>query len=110
MPARLLTARALRRMVYLLAVVVVLLSAVQSYQDLRAARRRSAELERRIDSVKQEIVRLERATEAMRNDPETMERVARQQLGLVREGEVILMLPRRVDEPPTTTAGEAPHS
>lgn len=94
MPARLLTARALRRMVYLLAVVVVLLSAVQSYQDLRAARRRSAELERRIDSVKQEIVRLERATEAMRNDPETMERVARQQLGLVREGEVILMLPK----------------
>lgn len=100
MPARFLTARFLRRTIYVLAVAVLLLAAVQSYQDLRAARQRSVELAARIARVEDEIARLERAAEAMRSDPETMERVARQQLGLVREGEVVLMLP----------TGEAPHS
>lgn len=107
MPSRFLTARALRRVIYVLAVVVLLLAAVQSYQDLRAAQRRSAELDQRIAVVEGEIARLQRASEAVRTDPETMERVARQQLGLVREGEVVLMLPRLADEPPTTT-GQAP--
>lgn len=107
MPPRFLTARVLRRVIYVLAVVVLLLAAVQSYQDLLAAQRRSAELGQRIAVVEGEIVRLQRASEAVRSDPETMERVARQQLGLVREGEVVLMLPRPADEPPTTI-GQAP--
>lgn len=58
---------------------------LQLRQDLAALRARNADL--RIDNE-----RLSREAEALRSDPEAIERVARAELGWVRPGEVIVDL------------------
>lgn len=99
---RFLTGRLVSRVAMAALLTLLAVWAIQNYQDLAAAERRSAELQRRIVAVRADIRRLERETEALRTDPATVERVARQQLGLVREGEVVVVLP----ESPVVTSDE----
>lgn len=103
MAGRFLTARMFRRLAYAAVLAVLLIAATQSYQDLAAARARSRELDLRTQAVEVEIEHLQRATEAIQTDAETMERVARRDLGLVREGEVVLVLPPPQPETAATT-------
>ena len=100
MAGRFLTARTFRRVAYAAVLAVLLIAATQSYQDLAAARDRSRELDLRTRVVEAEIEHLQRATEAIQTDAATMERVARRELGLVREGEVVLILPPAEPEAP----------
>ena len=61
-------------------------------RELTAVRARNAEL-------KEETLRLGRQAEALRDDPDAIERVARLELGWVKPGEIILDLSQPATEP-----------
>ncbi|MCB1032919.1 MAG: septum formation initiator family protein [Acidobacteria bacterium] len=76
------------------------LGGVKSYRDLTLARERVRELEEqiraaheRIESLKQEILQL-------KGDPNTIERRAREDLGLAKPGELVILLPDEEEEDP----------
>lgn len=81
------------------------LAAVKSYRDLEGARNREQGLEKSIKEAGQRIERLHGQIERLRSDPATLERLAREDLGLVRPGDVVLVLP-----PPETAAKPKPAS
>jgi cell division protein FtsB len=70
--------------------------AVDSENGLRrllSMRIRAAELDVRIADLQGQRERLERSVKGLRTDPLAVERLAREKLGLVREGETIVRLP-----------------
>jgi cell division protein FtsB len=75
--------------------LVVLLGTVgaQSWKDLERARDRQAELTEKIEESEARIESLDRRIRRLRNDPLLVERLAREDLGLAREGDVIFVLP-----------------
>jgi cell division protein FtsB len=77
----------------LLIVAAIALGAARSYRDLSAARLRAAALERQITEADQRVEELVRRIERTRDDPVTWERLAREELGLVRPGDIVVMLP-----------------
>jgi len=62
-----------------------LFQTVASRQDLRRAQEQLSDLKRENDGLRGQVHRLQR-------DPATLELVARQQLGLVRPGEILVIL------------------
>ncbi len=94
-----------------LAVVLLLgllaIAAVKSYRELASIHAREAELEARIEKTKRTIRDLEHRIALLDDDPLTLERLAREELGMVRPGDVVIVLPE--DDPPATDrAGDAP--
>ncbi len=93
-----------------MAVVAVLgllaTAGVKSYRDLAAARDHEQELRRETDAASERIRELTGRIERIRHDPAVLERLAREDLGLVREGDVVIVLP----EPPATQELEPPAS
>lgn len=59
----------------------------------RALRRELGEVEHENDRMRREVVELTADVEALRTDPEAIERVARDDLGMVREGELLFQFP-----------------
>lgn len=66
---------------------------VKSYHDLESARQRKLTLETRIRSTETEISRLQNRIDRLRSDPGLLERLAREDLGMVRQGDVVIELP-----------------
>jgi cell division protein FtsB len=65
---------------------------------LMAQREKAERLQREIEEVRAENGRLAAEIEALRRDPRAIERLAREQLGLARSGEVVFLIreePRR---------------
>ena len=65
---------------------------------LMAQRERAERLQREIEQMRAENGRLAAEIEALRRDPRAIERLAREQLGLARSGEVVFLIreePRR---------------
>lgn len=87
--------------------LVVLLGTVgaRSWKDLERARGRQAELSDKIEETEARIEALDRRIRRLRNDPLLVERLAREDLGLAREGDVIFVLP---DEPVGPKAAPVP--
>jgi cell division protein FtsB len=86
-----------------LALLLLLLVAggMKSYSDLRQARQRVAELEQEIGVAKSRIETLERFIRRLETDPNILERLAREELGLVEPGDVVIVLPEEpVPAPP----------
>ncbi|MEM7480484.1 MAG: septum formation initiator family protein [Acidobacteriota bacterium] len=78
-------------------VVVVSLLAVagfESYRDLSTVRDREAELRQQLENTQHSIEQLEGRIERLRTDPATLERLAREELGMLRPDEVVILLPR----------------
>lgn len=73
---------------------------LKSYRDLAAVRGRERQLTAEIASTEERISRLKRRIESLKNDPVMLERVARESLGLVRAEDVVIVLPAR---PPAVT-------
>lgn len=75
--------------------LVVLLAAagLKSYRDLDQARQHESELQQRIRSTEQSVDRLKHRVERLGKDPAALERVAREELGMVKPGEVLIILP-----------------
>jgi cell division protein FtsB len=51
------------------------------------------EVEHENDRLKRELVHLSREVESLRTDPAALERLARDELGMVREGELVFQFP-----------------
>lgn len=77
--------------VFLLALLA--LAGGKSYRDLAAVRERESELEAQLAATQAEIESFERRLERLRRDPVALERLAREELGMVRPGDVVIVLP-----------------
>ncbi|MCH9650592.1 MAG: septum formation initiator family protein [Deltaproteobacteria bacterium] len=74
------------------------LGGVKSYRDLAVSRQRVEDLEQSIEDARQRIELLENRIEQLRNDPHTLERHAREDLGLAFPGDVLILLPEDGEE------------
>ena len=66
--------------------------------DSIAAGRRHAQLTREITGLRHENERLRREAHRLREDPGTIEEVAREELGLIRPGELLLLFASRHED------------
>jgi cell division protein FtsB len=78
----------------LLFVAVLAMAGTKSYRDLEAARQHKRLLETRIGETQGEIAKLRGRIDRLRSDPGTLERLAREDLGMVRPGDVVIELPQ----------------
>lgn len=78
---------------------LLLVAGVKSWRDLEAAKSRERALSGRIETLRRESDQLRTRIERLRHDPGTLERLAREELGMVRPGDVIFELPT-VPPPP----------
>jgi len=77
-------------------ILVMFLPSFSRMQDIKA---KNAEYQTRIGELEKENKRLMREKRLLENDPEYTEKVAREKMGLVREGEVIYRLvPENVEK------------
>jgi cell division protein FtsB len=90
--------------VVLLFVALLCAAGLKSYRDLSAARARERQLETRIEGTRGGIDRLRGRIERLRSDPAMLERLAREDLGLVRRQDVVVELPA----PPAPPVSPAP--
>jgi cell division protein FtsB len=65
----------------------------KSYRDLQVVRQREAELAVRIAASEERLEELGHRLELLREDPATLERLAREELGLVRKDDLVFVLP-----------------
>lgn len=77
----------------LLVLALLAIAGLKSSRDLEAARARERLLEKRIAETRAESERLRVRIDRLRNDPGMLERLAREDLGMVRPGDVIIELP-----------------
>lgn len=92
-PARTDSFRPILGAAVLLFVAVLAMAGTKSYRDLEAARLHKHQLETRVQQTKDEIARLRGRIELLRKDPGTLERLAREDLGMVKPGDVVIELP-----------------
>jgi cell division protein FtsB len=76
---------------------LVIVAGVKNYRDLRVAREREQVLEGRIFAAEERLVDLRERVELLRDDPATLERLAREYHGLVMPDDLVLVLPKPVD-------------
>jgi len=86
-------ARALRAGILGLVILAILGFGGQSLGRLWQMKREVDGLEREIASLRAETDRLSGEVARLRSDPDSIERIAREELGLVRPGERVLKLP-----------------
>ena len=80
---------------------VLLLGGIKTWRDLRISRGQLQELEQEIAEKQQRIEALKARIERLEGDPHTLERRAREDLGLVRPADVVFVLPEEASaEPP----------
>ncbi len=93
-----------------LLITVFLIAGARSYRDLATVRSREIEVHRRIEATDRSIEEIESRIEDLRTDPATLERLAREELGLVKPGDVVILLPvesAESKEPPSSQIEEA---
>lgn len=73
--------------------VVLLLAGYDGSRDLARLKAREAQLEMRLRETDSAIAALGDRIDRLRSDPYTLERVAREELGLSRPGELVVILP-----------------
>ena len=100
-PARPDSLRSVLGAAVLFALVLLAFASVKSHRDLVAARDREKLLKASIHDTEQRIERLHGRIRQLRGDRDTLDRLAREELGLVRPGDVVIVLP---PEPATTPA------
>jgi len=100
-PARADSSRPVLLAAVLLFVVLLGAAGLKSYRDLTAARAHEKQLEFRIEETRNGVDRLRGRIDRLRSDPATLERLAREELGLVRRQDVVIELPRDAASPPS---------
>jgi cell division protein FtsB len=92
----------------LLFVALLGIAAWKSSRDLSAARERERLLEIRIEETRGRIEELRGRIERLRTDPGTLERRAREDLGMVRPGDVVIELPTSPEDAPRLPRKSSP--
>jgi cell division protein FtsB len=88
--------RPLRSLVSAVVVFLVLLlatAALKGWRDLEAARERERTLAAEVAAAEARIAEARRRIERLQKDPATLDRLAREELGLVAPGDVVVVLP-----------------
>jgi cell division protein FtsB len=80
-------------MVGILALVFLSIATFKSYRDLEMGRSREAELRQQVRASEARVETLEARVERLREDPATVEQLAREELLMARPGEVVILLP-----------------
>ncbi|HVT16103.1 MAG TPA: septum formation initiator family protein [Thermoanaerobaculia bacterium] len=93
--------------VVLLFMVLLVIAGLKSYRDLGAARERERVLAGRIEETRAGIERLRGRISRLRSDPVTLERLAREELGLVKPTDLVIELPRTAEPAPPSAAPPA---
>lgn len=88
----------------LLAFALLAIAALKSNRDLQAARFHERTLKEKIAATRAESERLQVRIDRLRHDPGMLEKLAREDLGLVRPRDVVIELP----DPQATPAPVAP--
>ena len=88
--------------------VILVLAGYDGSRDLARLKSREAQLEARSRKTEDSIRTLRDRITRLRSDPHTLERVAREELGLSRPGEVVVILPREVDSATEVTPSATP--
>jgi cell division protein FtsB len=85
----------------------------RGYLDRRRSRKELDTLQKQVDGQLSRVLELKSEVKRLGSDPAAIERVAREELGLARRGEIQLLLPRDEDwddlaPPPAKEASPAP--
>ena len=89
----------------LLVLVVLSVAAIRSWHDLAAQRAREAAVAAEIARTERDVRRLEERIRRLKEDPLTLERLARYELGLVRPEDLVMVFPPPGSSPPPPPAG-----
>jgi cell division protein FtsB len=73
--------------------MLVIVAGLKSYRDLSVAQERQGSLERRVEASHVRVEALRSRVDLLRNDPAMLERLAREQRGLVLPDDLVLVLP-----------------
>lgn len=87
--------RALLQALYAVALIALASAALKGWRDHQRATAREIQLESEIAATEARIAALRLRIERLQHDPTTLDRVAREELGLVRPEEVIIVLPEK---------------
>jgi cell division protein FtsB len=79
--------------------VLLVFASVKSHRDLAAARGHERDLERTIHDTRERIELARGRIERLRHDPDTLERLARENLGMVRPNDLVIVLPKPPSPP-----------
>ncbi len=69
------------------------MAGIKSYRDLATAQDIENDLRREISETQERLQILAETIDRIETDPATLERLAREELGMVREGDVVIVLP-----------------
>ena len=72
----------------------VAFAGARSYRDLAVARQRLSELDAMTEAAEQRITALEHRLDQLQDDPLTLERLAREQLGMAAPDDILIVLPQ----------------
>ena len=67
---------------------------------MRRSQQEAAQVQREIDQINDENRQLQGRVKALKSDPATIERIAREEMGLARPGEYIFKIPSKPGDPP----------
>ncbi|MDE2921668.1 MAG: septum formation initiator family protein [Acidobacteriota bacterium] len=81
----------------ILALLFLARAGSESYAGLAELAEREAELEIDLEETRLRVERLRRTVELLQDDPVVLERLAREELGLVRPGDTVVVLPQTDD-------------
>ncbi len=73
--------------------LLLAIASLGSLRDLQAAQERLQTLEARIEEARQQNEELGRRIQRLQDDPAAIERLAREEYGMMKAGDVVLMLP-----------------
>ena len=109
-PARPDSLRSVVGVAALCVLALLALAGVKSWRDLDGARGQERQLQVQIRQTEERIARLRGRIARLRGDPVTLERLAREELGLVRPGDVVIVLPEPAGpaKPPKAPPPAAP--
>jgi cell division protein FtsB len=79
-------------MIFLAAVAICSSVYLRGRTELNAATMKHEVVSRKVESLTVEVERLRRDIERMKSDPRMLETIARQKLGLVRQGDVVIKI------------------
>ncbi len=72
--------------------VLLLVAGYRSYRDLEAAQSRKSHLEESIRATEAHVEALTATVEELRSEPEAIESAVRRELGMIRPGDVVIVL------------------
>jgi cell division protein FtsB len=83
-------------------ILLLAVAGFENYHDLKVAREREEALQARIEERRRAVEELERRIERLGDDPALLEQLAREQLGMAWEEDLVLLLPADASSAPAT--------